>query len=322
MSSEDLSRRPRLPRHAYPFEQRRWTKQDWVMAEKDRDLLAARLELPPVADLSEEVQELLLKYTIACHLNISWYQRQREREQRRYRLFVVLAVAVVAATPALVFFLSTRLDSSQTPLITALLAGIFGTLKCLGAILEHRRLVGLFWKAESDLKTDLYAFEDRWRGKLHVDRSRSNQGQEPGEHDINKDFLLDLKLCVRNAERIRREEQDRFFARFDQVPFDVTQILSSSARAARDAPKTFSSPRKSVIELEAEVAEGRARLAYLSARLEEVSRELASIEGDSTALGDARRQALMDEVDRLHRLRVDLEIALSDRVARLGRNPS
>ncbi len=301
----------------YPFERKKRTRRQREEAEAIREILGARLGLPALDTLPPEVRDLLLKYTTACHLNIAWYQSQREREIRLYRGFFALTVLLVAGTPAAVTFLSTSLDASLAPLVTAVLAGVFGTLKSLAAILEQRKLVGLFWKAEADLKTDLYAFEDRWRGKV---LEEPGFGEEPVTGvRVKKDFIRGLHLQIQKAEQTRREEQDKFFSRFDRVPFDVTEVISGGTRRAEGVVKTFSSSEKSPSELEGEVERARLKLSYIEQRLAAAGARLAALEGDTTTLGDTSRQVLVDEIERLHALRFDTETEISEKLARVGR---
>ncbi len=318
-------------KHVYAFERRKNTRLERKKAEEARETLVRRLGLPRVAVLPRDVQDLLLKYATVCHLNISWYQAQRENEERRYRWYVILALLGVAGTPALTFVLSQFANEALTPLLTAIMAGFLATLKALGAMLEKRRLVGLFWNAEANLKADLYAFESRWTGKVFKDDG-SGKDDESGEKDemppesegekreVNPDFVVDLKQRIRQAEKIRRDEQDTFFSRFDELPFDVIQVLASGTRSARSAGSSFSRTEETLSELEADIEERKRHVALLQAQLDRAKAELSNLEGDDSSLAEASRQALMDEIEQLHSLRLEAQMSLSEKLAKLGRD--
>ncbi len=303
-------------RDAYPFERRRNTRRDLEEAEEARAILIRRLGVADIDALPSNVQELLLRYATVCHLNILWYQERREREQRRYHAFVGAAFVALVVTPAATFVLSTQVTSALVPLLTAVLTGLLAMLKFVGSYLERRRLVGLFWNAEANLKSDLYAFEDRWRGKVFETRTGEASGEPP--RAVDEEFIVDLKQRIRNAEQVRRTEQDAFFSRYDELPFDISQILSSTTRTARTFTTTFARSGETRDEIEAEVVETTRHLELVEEQLNRANARLAELEGKTTRLAEANQQALMDEIEQLHRLRTELQVDLAEKLAKIG----
>jgi hypothetical protein len=94
--------------------------------------------------------------------------------------------------PLIIFYIGEASTSTGnvTAQVTALLTGLLAVHKSLSSWLDKRKVIGNFWKAESDLKTKLYAFEDKWKGKVMMDAGENpNRGKE-----LKHDFLNELIL--------------------------------------------------------------------------------------------------------------------------------
>jgi hypothetical protein len=111
-------------------------------------------------------RKALLTFTTVCHLNVHWYDRQRKREQHWYRGFALFTALVLIGTPLAIFWAHHLDAQAQTAQVGVIIAGVLGAHRMLSTMFEKRNLVRHFWRAQADLKTLLYSFEDTWRGRL------------------------------------------------------------------------------------------------------------------------------------------------------------
>jgi hypothetical protein len=88
-----------------------------------------------------------------------------------------------------------------------MLTGLLAVHKSLSSWLDKRKVIGNFWKAESDLKTNLYAFEDKWK-KHAVDVSIENGVTI---NKLKEEFLKELRAATLVARAILQDEQSKFF---------------------------------------------------------------------------------------------------------------
>jgi hypothetical protein len=118
------------------------------------------------ARLAPADRKALLTFTTVCHLNIHWYDRHRKREQHWYWGFALFTALVLVATPLTIFWAHLLDARAQTTQIGVIIAGVLSAHRMLSTMFEKRNLVRHFWRAQADLKTLLYSFEDTWRGRL------------------------------------------------------------------------------------------------------------------------------------------------------------
>jgi hypothetical protein len=313
------------------------------------------------ARLEPDDRKALLTFTTVCHLNVHWYDRHRKREQQWYWGFALFTMLVLIGTP-LALFWAHRLDAqAQTAQVGVIIAGVLSAHRMLSTMFDKRNLVRHFWRAQADLKTLLYSFEDTWRGRLVAaapapdengndhnanDQIASDQtgndqtgndqtGNDPNDQQdqaagplcLVEAFVDDLKVQIHQARQIKRQEQDEFFARYDSAFSNLSDILGFAHKHSSEVASAMQAPRRERADLIAltrgEIEELEARSEALSAQLDQHRRELDSGQGasppGSTPFDDARRAALLNAIESLHREHLDAGFRLQTARARLQR---
>jgi hypothetical protein len=254
-------------------------------------------------------QKALLAFTTVCHLNIDWYDRRRKREQHWYRGFALFTALLLMATP-LALFWAHQLDAqAQTAQIGVIIAGVLSAHRMLSTMFEKRNLVRHFWRAEADLKTLLYSFEDTWRGRLVAtaqapdENSNVQSANDPSANDqsandqsandqsandqsandqsandqaaqplcLAEAFVDDLKAQIHLARQIKRQEQDEFFARYDSAFSSLSDILGFAHKQSNEVAGAVQAPRRERADL---ITLTRGEIEELEARKEALATQL------------------------------------------------
>jgi hypothetical protein len=252
-------------------------------------------EVPLTADL----EKLLLRYCADTILNILWYDRAREREQRAntrwtYLMVLLMLVALILLC-ASAFLPSERSTSSGAALLPfALLAGgALTVLQVVAALADGKARLSIFWKAGADLKEALYNFEHKWRGRV----VRGDPPCVAAEFDAAVQEELKFAYAVTRAERLE------FFANL-RSPSDVFAVAISAvnnlrerrfegsvALAARD--EQIAAARKSVSEAHAAVLASQYRLQALSDDANKAAEQAALVNARAEVV---RTEAILHEL--------------------------
>lgn len=119
-----------------------------------------------------EHRDILLDFILNYHKVISRYQELQAREAKLRKKFTVVSLALLFIIPLLILAMGVVFPGDKgsiTAQVTAVLTGLLAVHKSLSSWMDKRKVIGNFWKAESDLKTRLYSFEDKWKGKAMED---------------------------------------------------------------------------------------------------------------------------------------------------------
>jgi len=114
--------------------------------------------------------------------------------------------------------------------MTTFLTGLLAVHKSMSSWLDKRKVIGNFWRAESELKTILYAFEDKWKNKAY-------------ENDtLSEEFISAAKESIIRARAVVSEEQGKFFDACTYPSIDLSAILGKAGNDARALVNSHSSP--------------------------------------------------------------------------------
>jgi hypothetical protein len=193
-----------------------------------------RLEIKGIAD--DDHRDVLLNFILNYHKVISRYEELRTKEIRWRGVFTGLSLFLLFAIPFLIFKISN--NDGVVPQLTAVLTGILAVHKSFSSWLDKRIVVGNFWKAESDLKTKLYSFEDKWKGKS----TEALSEKEPDKFKLKIDFLKEASAAIAEARAIVQDEQTKFFAAVTYPSIDIGQMLKDSGETAKGLVSAHASP--------------------------------------------------------------------------------
>ncbi|MEM9488081.1 MAG: hypothetical protein AAGC55_02990 [Myxococcota bacterium] len=300
--------------HRYPFESAQ-TRQTRDEAEKIMKLFLARLGVADSATITAADRELLLDFTTNCHLNISWYDNARKRQVWWYRCFVVLTGLLVLGTP-LAIILTYRADSQAlTAQVGVIIAGVLSAHRLLCTTLERRNLAHHFWKAQADLKSILYTFEDTWDGRATV--------ADEGSATLSDEFRADLRAHLERARGVKHSEQEAFFKRYSGAFSNLAEIVGLTGQQATQIAQVFSTERDKLREplttVREQVAELDTRRQATIARRDQVIAELDTLADDSREHSAARKSALTSSLSMLHSQEMAIELELTTARTRLER---
>jgi hypothetical protein len=173
----------------------------------------------------------LTSFIIAHHLNIEWYDKRIEREERARKIFVVCSMLLLVLIPVCALWLPGHVgEASATTLgtlgfqLTALLTGLIAVQNALRGELDKRNLVAIFHKASASLKKAVFEFECRWAGKTPA--------YGAGGTDVSR-FCGSIDDATRLARDTEDEEEDEYFAAIASIPLpDVGATLLSAGQTA------------------------------------------------------------------------------------------
>jgi hypothetical protein len=180
----------------------------------------------------------------------------------------------------------------------------------LSTMFDKRNLVRHFWRAQADLKTLLYSFEDTWRGRtVNAEKESDQTGEDQSANDPNineqsdqssnvqnhddqnandqnassladdgqrmlcldQAFLDDLKVHIHQARQIKRQEQDEFFARYDSAFSNLSDILGFAHKHSTEVASVMQTQRRERAEL---LTSTRGEIDELGARSQAIAIQL------------------------------------------------
>ena len=307
-----------------------------------------RLEIPDLvtAGLAAEDRKVLLNFILNHHKVISRYQQLRRRERLWRALFTALSLLLLGGLPYLIFLVGSGGKQSTPELITtqltALITGLVAVYKSLSSWLDKRKVVGNFRKAEADIKSKLYAFEDKWRGKavqasngqgdeaaaarrsVTVDMTRPDGVRADG---LKSDFLKEARTAIIEARQIVEEEETKYFDAVTYPAIDLTGMLRETGESARglvthQLPFDLEQKRKAreaKALLDDRISEQAATIvrleAELNARKELIERERMALASGSPEEVAALKTEIDDQGAKVRRLEEELLIAKSQAAA-------
>jgi hypothetical protein len=305
--------------------------------------LGARLQIPDAVldHLAVEERRLLLNFILNHHKVISRYQELRARETRLRVLFTALSIALLGALPLLIFFVGSKADGTAaqvTSQLTALITGLVAVQKSLSSWLDKRKVLGNFRRAEADVKSNLYAFEDKWTGKAVTSASGAQQRAEDRRgHALGAEFLLEARAAIAEARRIVEAEESEYFQAVTYPSIDLMGMLRDTGDSARGlvaahAPFALdraAQEREAKAVLESGIEQQDATIvrleAELQARTELIERRRAAMAAASGVEAGLLKAEIDDQQAKLGRLEGELLIARSQvaalRHARSARVP-
>jgi hypothetical protein len=237
--------------------------------------LKERLRLTAVSD---EIEALLVRYYTAYDLNVSWYNAEIEKLQRKeaesaqniQQLGIGALVLIVGGTAVALLL---KIDSGVFGAQLAFIVGaLIAALQLASVGKDYKAQRGAFWKARSSLKTRLYAFSDGW-----CDRAYGADGQ------LKPDFRAALVLEIRAADDIVELERQEFFDTY-KSPADLIGSLhgalsplaaqgqaavQTARKALHRASDAVEEARRSDLQAAARVAVAEAQVRGLAGRAPE-----------------------------------------------------
>lgn len=270
-------------------------------------LVRMRVDPDVLESLPEEDRQTLVTYATVCHLNIHWYHRRRQREQSWYFGFACFTVALLAGTPLAIFWAHQAAPQALGAQIGVIAAGLLSAHRTLSTMFEKRNLVKHFWRAEADLKTILYSFEDTWRGRALASTS-------PVE--LKREFMDDIVRQIQQARQIKRTEQDEFFAQYESAFSNLGEILGAVQKTSTDTASALTAQKvkqaERIVQVQDEIADLEARAQAIEHDLADLERELADgAARTGTEPERARHAAVLAAVETLHRERLEIKRTLS-----------
>lgn len=219
---------------------------------------AQRLELQ-LSDFNQN-RELLLNFILNHHKIIQRYmelicdEKSKQNSFRYISLFLLFLIPILIYLGPIVFNGSSNIDFPAQ--IATMLTGLLTIQKSLSSWLDKRKIVGNFQKAQSDLKSKLYAFEDKWRG----------QAKELNTNKLKVDFLQEIRLAIREAQMIVEEEQNLYYEAITNPSIDIGAILADARKStvanvgdlipsqSESKKQALLEKKKSIIVLENEIS--------------------------------------------------------------------
>ncbi len=291
---------------------------------------ADRLEFV-AADYTEH-RTTLLNFILSYHKTISRYNELRDRENKPRVLFTSISLILLLMIPLIIFHIgeASAGTGNITAQITALLTGLLAVHKSLSSWLDKRKVIGNFWKAESDLKTKLYAFEDKWKGKATED-----SGGNPNKiKELKLNFLSEVHAAIVKARAVIQDEQSKFFDTLIYPSIDLGEMLKDTGDRAKALVSANASPeleqrdkqRQTKEALESKIIEQKNRIAALEVEIAQrkqlIETKHAAIPGapadDVEALKSeisAHRTKMRQAEDDLLIAKAQLEVSLRSRPA-------
>lgn len=201
-----------------------------------------RLAIPDDVELTKDHRNLLLKFILNFHKLISYYQQRRRKENKWHSWFTFLSLFLLAAIPGLIYWATTLGKPGEIHVdivvsqLTAVLTGLIAVQKSISSWLDKRKIVGNFWKAESELKTRLYTFEDKWKGQafeIVTDATTMT---------LKESFLIEVKAAIVDSRAIVQDEQSKFFEAEIYPSIDLGDLLRIAGGTAKEIVTTHAAP--------------------------------------------------------------------------------
>ncbi|MCE7914783.1 MAG: hypothetical protein DYH15_08880 [Nitrosomonas sp. PRO4] len=220
---------------------------------------AHRLEF--TASDFREHRDVLLNFILNHHKLIFRYDELQNRETKWRYIFIFISLMLLCVIPGVIFIISTN-NSNYLAQATAILTGLLAVHKSLSSWLDKRKIIGNFWKAKSDLKTKLYAFEDKWKGQA----TQTVTENEIVKNKLKNDFLQEARSAIIEARAIVQDEQSKFFDAVTYPSIDLVEVLKDAGSNAKTLVSAHQSP-----ELEQRVKQRQImeKIASLEAEIEQ-----------------------------------------------------
>ena len=295
----------------YSFETRP-TRQSVIRAAEMADKLLRRLGVDASAldRVSDEHRRKLSAFTTACHLNIEWYDNARTRQGRLYLIFGIFTGLLVLAIPVAIFITHDRASDALAAQVGVIITGVLSAHRALASALEKRNNKRHFWKAQADLKSILYSFEDKWR---ECSLYRQEGDDATGTLRFAPGFFDDLDRSTRDALDIKKNEQDQFFSGVVNPFSGLIEILGLAGETGSTILRDSTQRKQARAAEVAHVAEMEATQRALIRQRDELEKELEALEASDTPRDAARRDNVRFALDALQRRllahRVELDIA-------------
>jgi hypothetical protein len=313
----------RMDENIYSFEKEGRRKFHGVASENDalRDF-AQRLGYADMetSDFPEH-RDTILNFILNLHKIIERYQELRIKESRRRIWFTILSLALLMAIPGLMIVIGLYAESGSilTAQVAAILTGLIAVHRSVSSWMDKRKVIGNFWKAESDLKTILYSFEDKWKGRAV--QSPSETGTEkPG---LKEEFLADARICIAQAKAIVQDEQTKFFDAVTYPAIDLGDMVKNAGDSAKALMNLNPPPeadrrerqRRNREEFENKLAEQKGRMARLETEIEHrnqlIEEKRAAIKSASQEDAEAYGSVIKANGEKIRQAEDDLVMAKS-----------
>ncbi|HEX8874319.1 MAG TPA: hypothetical protein VF780_06785, partial [Nitrosospira sp.] len=274
----------------------------------------------------------LVNFILSYHKTISRYNELRDRENRWRILFTGISLILLMAIPLIIFHIgeASAGTGNITAQVTALLTGLMAVHKSLSSWLDKRKVIGNFWKAESDLKTKLYAFEDKWKDKATQDAA----GNPGAAHTLKDDFLSEARTAIVEARAIVQDEQSKFFDTLIYPSIDLGEMLKDTGDRAKALVSANISPeleqrnkqRQAKEALEAKIAEQRSKIAGLEMEIAQrkqlIEEKHAAIPGAPADDAEALKSEIASHRAKIRQAEDDLVIAKGQLEVSLRNRPA
>lgn len=170
-------------------------------------------------DPNQLLQEHLLD-NFSTHIigNIHWYEKKVIREKSSRLVYIFLSLVLLLLIPVAVATISKT--GSLVAEIMVAITGLFALYISLIKWLQSRDLIAIYWQTKSNLKSRLYALEDKW---YH---------DEPWTEVRVKALAEDLKVAVKFGMDAQKVEKQLFFQNYtsERIPFQKTISMSNKIK--------------------------------------------------------------------------------------------
>jgi len=285
MSGNDQTSNIFLPNNKYRFESagRLSTEPD---SQEVKKFLKKKLSTPENAidykALDDTARAAIAGFMTHHHLAIMRYQTLLDREKRHRAFFIGFSFVLLALVPLSIFLLSEHLAGKSSNIIaqiTAMLTGLLAVQKALSSWLDKRVIIGNFYRAQSTLKSNLYTFEDQWRGKLSGNKEESSGGGKSTKV-INPAFLKAISDAIKVAREVVVDEQTKFYEALTYPSIDVGSILKGAAEASGALTGRFRGAELALRETQEKIAGERQSLRNL------LGQTLTTLKGQKESLDE------------------------------------
>ncbi len=236
----------------------------------------------------------LIEFILNHHEVISRYQKLRDKEETKRNWYIVGSFSLLIFIPILIYGVSLLPGASgNAAQITAILTSLLAVQKAMSSWLDKRKVIGGFWKAESEIKTLLYEFEDKW-----IDRAVEIVTQDGKQiKQLKQDFVDNAKASVKASRKIVNTEKENFFNSFSYPAIDVENILSSVVPKSKAMLKSHASQ---------EYSNAESKRMKVNEQQDKISQIRAEIEGHKEIIEDTK--SLLLEADGSNKDNLESEI--------------
>ena len=198
--------------------------------EDDWEIFLRRIGLDREKDDPNQLLQEHLLDNFATHLmgNIHWYEKKVIKEKSIRLIYIFLSLSLLFLIPVAVAVIAKT--GSLAAEITVILTGIAALYFSASKWLQSRNLIAIYWQTKSNLKSRLYALEDKW---YHDDEWTEARIQA---------LVSDLKAAVKFGMDAQKIEKQLFFQNYtsERIPFQKTisvndQFKEELARLTEEA---------------------------------------------------------------------------------------